>query len=111
MGNPYVYGGTSLTDGADCSGFTMSVFAHFNISLPHSAAMQATAQGGMTIPASALMPGDLVFYYKPIGHVAIYVGDIDDDGKGEVVHASNERDGIKISDYDYTVITACARFW
>jgi glucan-binding YG repeat protein len=110
-GNPYVYGGTSLTEGADCSGFTMSVLAHFNISVPHNAAGQYDAEGGMKIPASALLPGDLVFYYKPIGHVAIYVGDIDDDGKGEVIHASNPQTGIKISDYDYTVITGCARFW
>lgn len=115
VGNPYKAGGSSLTNGADCSGFTMAVFAHFNISLPHIAASQATLTGGMKIPISELKPGDLVFYYNPIGHVAIYVGDVDGDGEGEVVHASNSQPypagGIKISDYDYTVITACVRFW
>lgn len=115
VGNPYVAGGSSLTNGADCSGFTMAVFAHFGISLPHIAASQATLEGGMKIPTSELKPGDLVFYYNPIGHVAIYVGDVDGDGEGEVVHASNSapypQGGIKISDYDYTVITACVRFW
>lgn len=111
VGNPYADAGTSLTNGADCSGFTMAVFAHFGIELPHNAAQQYSVKGGQKIPVSALMPGDLIFYYKPIGHVAIYVGDIDDDGVGEVVHASNAATGIKISDYDYTVITGCARFW
>ena len=111
VGNPYAYGGTSLTHGADCSGFTMAVFQHFNISLPHNAAAQYTAKGGKKIPASALMPGDLVFYYNPIGHVAIYVGDIDGDGIGDVVHASQPSTGIMISKYNYTYVAGCARFW
>ena len=96
VGNRYVWGGTSLTKGADCSGFVLSVFKKYGISLPHHAASQAGY--GTKISASELQPGDLVFYgYSrgSINHVGIYIGG------GQVVHASNERSGIKISNYTY----------
>lgn len=86
VGNPYVWGGTSLTNGADCSGFIMSVYAHFGYSLPHSsAAMRSVGRG---VSYAQAQPGDIICYD---GHVAIYMGG------GQIVHASNERDGIKIS--------------
>lgn len=102
VGNPYVWGGTSLTNGADCSGFTMSIYAQFGYSLPHSSAAQASC--GRSVSLSDLQPGDLLFYKNGsrIGHVAIYIGG------GRVVHASNSRDGIKISNYNYRQ-PACAR--
>lgn len=102
VGNPYVWGGTSLTNGADCSGFTMSVYAQFGYSLPHSSAAQAGC--GRSVSLSDLQPGDLLFYRNGsrIGHVAMYIGG------GRVVHASNARDGIKISSYNYRQ-PACAR--
>ena len=95
VGNPYVYGGTSLTNGADCSGFTLSVYAHFGISLPHSATSQSYY--GTEVSLSELEPGDLLFYGSEgdIGHVAIYTGG------GMVVHASTEATGIKTSVYNY----------
>jgi cell wall-associated NlpC family hydrolase len=96
VGNPYVYGGTSLTNGADCSGFTLSVYANYGISLPHSASAQANY--GTEVGMSDLEAGDLLFYADPdgsIGHVAIYTGD------GMVVHASTEATGIKTSVYNY----------
>lgn len=96
VGNRYVWGGTSLTKGADCSGFVLSVFKKYGISLPHHAASQAGY--GTKISAGELQPGDLVFYGNSrgrINHVAIYIGG------GKVVHASNERTGIKISNYTY----------
>ena len=89
VGNPYVWGGTSLTNGADCSGFAQSVFAHFGISLPRVADQQALA--GPRIPVSEAKPGDLIFYAYGggyVGHVSIYIGD------GQVVHAANTRSGI-----------------
>ncbi|MFR8428861.1 MAG: SH3 domain-containing protein [Roseburia inulinivorans] len=91
VGNPYVWGGTSLTRGADCSGFVMSVFANYGVSLPHSSGSQAGA--GTSISASEAQPGDLFFYGNGsrINHVAIYIGN------GQVVHASSPRTGIKIS--------------
>ena len=93
-GNPYVYGGTSLTNGADCSGFVMSVFANFGYSLPRVAADQCAASTGKDI--SQLEPGDLVFYGNGyIDHVALYIGD------GKIIHASGAATGIKISNYDY----------
>lgn len=102
VGNPYVWGGSSLTNGADCSGFTMSVYAKFGYSLPHSAAAQSGR--GKSVSFSNLQPGDLIFYKNGgrIGHVALYIGG------GQVVHASNKRDGIKISNYRYRT-PACAR--
>lgn len=95
VGNPYVWGGTSLTNGVDCSGFTMKVYKKYGISLPHHAASQAGC--GTSIRASQLRPGDLIFYSggKGINHVALYIGG------GRVVHASNPRTGIKTSVYNY----------
>ena len=95
VGNPYVWGGTSLTNGADCSGFVLSVFRNYGISLPHSSRAQANC--GTKISLSELKPGDLVFYgnRSGINHVAIYVGG------GQVVHASNPRVGITISGVSY----------
>ena len=91
VGNRYVWGGTSLTRGADCSGFVMSVFANYGVSLPHSSGSQAGC--GTSISASEAQPGDLFFYGNGsrINHVAIYIGN------GQVVHASSPRTGIKIS--------------
>ena len=91
VGNPYVWGGTSLTRGADCSGFVMSVFANYGIYLPHSSSGQAGC--GTKISASEAQPGDLFFYGNGsrINHVAIYIGG------GRVVHASSPKSGIKIS--------------
>ncbi len=95
VGNPYVWGGTSLTGGIDCSGFTMQVYAHYGISLPHHAASQPAC--GKRISASEAKPGDLFFYGSDssIGHVGIYIGN------GQIVHASNPRTGIKISSAYY----------
>lgn len=95
VGNPYVWGGTSLTNGADCSGFVMSVYAQFGRSLPHNAAAQSGC--GTEVSLSALQPGDLLFYSNGggISHVAIYIGG------GSIVHAASSRDGIKISAYNY----------
>ncbi len=96
VGNPYVWGGTSLTKGADCSGFTMSVYKHFGISLSHSS--RAQANEGDKITADQLQPGDLIFYANSSGtinHVAMYIGN------GQVVHASSAKTGIKISNYTY----------
>ena len=90
VGNPYVWGGTSLTGGADCSGFVLSVFAEFGYSLPRVAADQYNASTKKDI--SALEPGDLVFYGSGITHVALYIGD------GQIVHAANSRLGIIVSD-------------
>lgn len=102
-GNPYVYGGTSLTNGADCSGFVMSVFANFGYSLPRVAAAQCDASTKKDM--SQLEPGDLVFYGSGyIDHVALYIGD------GKIIHASGAATGIKISDYDYKQPTAIGTF-
>ena len=102
-GNPYVYGGTSLTNGADCSGFVMSVFANFGYSLPRVAAAQYDASTKKDI--SQLEPGDLVFYGSGyVDHVALYIGD------GKIIHASNAATGIKISDYDYEKPAAVGTF-
>lgn len=95
VGNRYVWGGTSLTKGVDCSGFTMKVYEQYGISLPHSSKAQANC--GTRVKASEAKPGDLFFYGKGkgINHVAIYIGG------GQIVHASNKRDGIKISNAFY----------
>jgi len=95
-GNPYVWGGTSLTGGCDCSGFTMKVFANFGISLPHYSGAQAKM--GVKVTTATMKPGDLIFYANKSGtinHVAIYIGN------GQIVHAANRRSGIKISNYKY----------
>jgi len=95
VGNPYVWGGTSLTKGADCSGFVLSVFKKYGFSLPHSSVTQATM--GTKISLGEAKAGDLVFYGngKRINHVAIYLGG------GRVVHASNPRTGIRTSNVYY----------
>lgn len=92
-GNPYVYGGTSLTNGADCSGFVLSVFAQFGYSLPRVAADQYYQSAKKSV--ADLEPGDLVFYGSGISHVALYIGN------GQIIHASTSASGIKISNYDY----------
>lgn len=97
IGNPYVWGGTSLTDGADCSGFVQSIYAEYGVSLPRVAADQANA--GTAIPIEDAMPGDLVFYSnsaKGIYHVMIYAGN------GKTVEAQNESVGIIKGTYDYS---------
>ena len=96
LGNPYVWGGTSLTNGTDCSGFTMSVMAHFGVGLPHHSGSQAGA--GRSIKSSEMRPGDLVFYGNSrgkINHVAMYIGN------GQVINAASRRSGIKISTWNY----------
>ncbi len=98
VGNPYVYGGTSLTNGADCSGFVLAVYAQFGVSLPHSATADRSMGSAVGSLAEA-QPGDLVCYS---GHVGIYIGN------GQIVHASTPRSGIKISDATYKPI-ACIR--
>lgn len=97
VGNPYVYGGTSLTNGADCSGFVMRVYADFGYSIPRTADVQGTV--GTEVALSALAPGDLVFYDHGTGsikHVAMYIGN------GQVVHASSSTTGIIISNTYYS---------
>ena len=94
VGNPYVWGGTSLTNGADCSGFTMSVFNHFGITLPHNAKSQFSAPGVTVISrnisdvSTKALPGDLIVWS---GHVAIYIGN------GQIVHAQSSKTGIVVS--------------
>lgn len=103
VGNPYVYGGTSLTNGADCSGFVMSVFAEFGYELPRVAAAQCAASEKKDV--SDIEAGDLVFYGDGgIDHVALYIGD------GKIVHASTAATGIKVSDYDYRAPAAVGSF-
>ena len=103
VGNPYVWGGTSLTSGADCSGFTMAVFANFGVSLPHYAASQLSC--GTQVSIDSLAPGDLVFFSSTggeIDHVAIYVGG------GSIVHAANSKSGICYSSLNWmTPVAAC----
>ena len=105
VGNPYVYGGNSLTNGVDCSGFTQQVFGDNGISLARTAADQS--QGGQDVSMDDLQAGDLLFYDNGgyVGHVAIYCGD------GTVVHASNEETGITISDVDYRTPVSAKRYW
>lgn len=103
VGNPYVYGGTSLTNGADCSGFVMSVFAEFGYELPRVAAAQCSASEKKSV--ADIEAGDLVFYGEGcIDHVALYIGD------GKIVHASTAATGIKVSDYDYRASAAVGSF-
>ena len=103
VGNPYVYGGTSLTNGADCSGFVMSVFAEFGYELPRVAAAQCSASEKKSV--ADIEAGDLVFYGEGgIDHVALYIGD------GKIVHASTAATGIKISDYNYRAPAAVGTF-
>ncbi|MCI5502126.1 MAG: NlpC/P60 family protein [Lachnospiraceae bacterium] len=102
LGNKYVYGGTSLTNGTDCSGFTMSVYAAFGYSIPRTSREQS--RYGKSVSLSSVKPGDLIFYKNgsSVGHVALYMGG------GNVIHASNRVDGIKISNMYYRT-PYCAR--
>lgn len=104
VGNPYVWGGTSLTNGADCSGFTLSIYKKYGVSLPHHAASQA--QLGTKVDYNSAQPGDLVFYAKNgrINHVAIYIGN------GQVIHASSPKTGIKISSWNYRTPAGIRRY-
>ena len=105
VGNPYVYGGTSLTNGADCSGFVQSVFANFGIGLSRTAASQAS--GGTSVSLDSLQAGDLLFYSASgsIDHVALYIGG------GQIVHAANSASGIIISNAYYSTPVAARRYW
>ena len=98
VGNPYVAGGTSLTNGADCSGFVMAVYQNFGISLPRSSYSQSTVGKGVSY--SEAQPGDVIYYG---GHVGIYIGN------GQIVHASTERTGIKITSATYRSIITVRR--
>ncbi len=96
VGNRYVWGGTSLTNGADCSGFVQSVMKNFGISLPRTSREQAKV--GRAIKSSEMRPGDLIFYANSSGtvnHVAMYIGN------GQIVHAASSKSGIKISTWNY----------
>lgn len=101
VGNPYVYGGTSLTNGADCSGFVMSVYANFGVSLPHSSKADRS-QGYAVDSLENAQPGDLICYS---GHVALYIGN------GQIVHASNSKTGIIVSNANYKKILAIRRIF
>lgn len=101
VGNPYKYGGTSLTNGADCSGFVMSVYANFGVSLPHSSKSDRT-QGYAVDSLENAQPGDLICYS---GHVALYIGN------NQIVHASTAKTGIIISRADYKKILAIRRIF
>ena len=101
VGNPYVYGGTSLTNGADCSGFVMSVYANFGVSLPHSSGADRTV-GSAVDGLENAQPGDIICYS---GHVAIYIGN------GQIVHASTAATGIKVSNADYRTVLAVRRIF
>lgn len=95
LGNPYVWGGTSLTRGADCSGFTQSIFKNFGIYIPRTSRTQAS--GGRRVSLDKIQPGDLIFYRKNgrINHVVIYIGN------GKVVGAASRSEGITIKNYNY----------
>lgn len=96
VGNPYVWGGTSLTKGADCSGFTMQVMKQFGVSLPHYSGAQAKM--GKAVTSGNMKPGDLIFYAGSggqVNHVAMYIGN------GQIVHAASRKSGIKISTWNY----------
>ena len=101
VGNPYVWGGTSLTSGADCSGFTQSVYRHFGVDIPRTSAEQAWF--GREVSYEDMEPGDLVCYS---GHVAMYIGN------GQIVHASSRKEGIKVgNDPAYRTIVSIRRPW
>lgn len=105
IGNPYEWGGTSLTDGADCSGFVQSVFANYGIGLARTAADQS--YGGTSVSLDSIQPGDLLFYSSSgsIDHVAIYAGN------GTIVHAANANSGITTSSYNYSTPVSAVRYW
>ena len=95
VGNPYVLGGTSLTDGADCSGYVQTIYKKFGVRMPRTSRQQAKV--GTKVSTTNMKVGDLIFYASEgtVNHVAIYMGN------GQVVHASNPDEGIKISNYNY----------
>lgn len=104
LGNPYVWGGVSLTDGADCSGYVMQIYRQFGYSLPRTSREQANF--GTKIPASEAQPGDLIFYARDDGtiyHVLIYMGN------GKAINAQSSRTGIVISDVDYSKVPWAVR--
>ena len=102
VGIPYVYGGSSLNSGTDCSGFTMAIYSNFGISLPHTATGQSNL--GREISLDSLQPGDLIFYgYDSITHAALYIGN------GQIIHAMNESMGVNISSYDFMPIIKAIR--
>lgn len=106
LGNKYVWGGSSLTKGTDCSGFTMSLYKKYGIKLSHSA--KAQANEGKKISFSEIQPGDLIFYANgsgTINHVAMYIGN------NQVIHASNPKSGIKISKYNYRTPVKYVRYF
>lgn len=100
VGNPYVSGGTSLTNGADCSGFTMSVYKNFGIDIPRTSGAQASS--GTTVSEEEMLPGDIVCYD---GHVGIYIGN------DQIVHASTEATGIKVGNMHYKTIKCVKRYY
>ena len=101
VGNPYVYGGSSLTNGTDCSGFVMSVYANFGVSLPHSSSADRS-QGAAVDGLANAQAGDLICYS---GHVALYIGN------GQIVHASTAKTGIIVSNADYKKVLAVRRIF
>ncbi len=96
VGNPYVHGGTSLTKGADCSGFVQKVYEHFNIALPRVSKDQALKGEKVACNVGSLKAGDLIFYDNPVSHVALYIGN------GKIVHAKGAKYGIVTDKYDYS---------
>ena len=102
VGNPYVYGGSSLTNGTDCSGFVMSVYANYGVSLPHSSSSLRSSGSGVEGGLSAAQPGDIICYS---GHVGIYIGN------GQIVHASTSKTGIIVSNADYRQVLAVRRIF
>ena len=102
-GNPYVWGGESLTNGVDCSGFTMQVYKHFGYSLPHSSTAQRYE--GTAVSWDEKQPGDLICYQvvNGVGHVAIYIGD------NQIIHAGSKDTGISVRNADYRAVWGVRR--
>lgn len=103
IGNPYVWGGESLTNGVDCSGFTMQVYKHFGYSLPHSSTAQRYE--GTAVSWDEKQPGDLICYQvvNGVGHVAIYIGD------NQIIHAGSKDTGISVRNADYRAVWGVRR--